>query len=65
MDITKYHKELFNHFGYNFGFVSDLLEKYLEDQNSVSDYWKNYFDQLTGSSKSNNRSEPENSSTTR
>lgn len=54
MDSTKFHKELFNHFGYNFGFVSDLLDKYLEDNNSVSDYWKNYFDRLTGDNKSNN-----------
>lgn len=65
MDITKYHKELFNHFGYNFGFVSDLLEKYLEDHNSVSDYWKNYFDQLTGSNKSDNHIKPEKSSPTK
>jgi len=48
-EVTKYHKELFNHFGYNFGFVGDLLEKYLESRESVTEYWKNYFDQLTGS----------------
>lgn len=50
MEKTKavgYHKELFNHFGYNFGFVADILDKYLEDRESVSDYWKNYFDELT------------------
>ncbi len=45
--IKKYHKELFDHFGYNYGFAADLLEKYFEDNNSVSDYWKNYFDELT------------------
>lgn len=44
----KYHQELFNHFGYNFGFVADLLDKYLEDHSSVSDYWQNYFSELTG-----------------
>lgn len=48
MDSTKYHKELFNHFGYNFGFVADLLDKYIEDNNSVPEYWQNYFRQLTG-----------------
>jgi len=53
MDSTKFHKELFNHFGYNFGFVSDLLDKYLEDKNSVSEYWQNYFDQLTSNGSSN------------
>jgi len=45
----KYHKELFDHFGYNFGFAADLLEKYLEDNSSVSEYWQNYFNELTGS----------------
>jgi len=38
------HKDLFNKFGFNFGFVADLLEQYLEDKNSVSEYWRNYFD---------------------
>lgn len=46
--VNKYHKDLFNHFGYNYGFVADLLEKFLEDRNSVSDYWQNYFTELTG-----------------
>ena len=46
-EIADYHKELFNHFGFNFGFVADLLEKYLEDKISVSEYWRNYFDKLT------------------
>ena len=45
-NIEKYHKELFDHFGYNFGFVADLLEKYMEDSTSVSEYWKNYFEDL-------------------
>lgn len=45
--VNKYHKDLFNHFGYNYGFVADLLEKYLEDRSTVSEYWQNYFDELT------------------
>ena len=45
---AEYHKELFDHFGFNFGFVADLLEKYFDDSDSVSDYWKSFFDQLTG-----------------
>lgn len=45
-DITKYHKQLFEHFGYNFGFVADLLEKYLEDPESVSEYWQQYFKKI-------------------
>ncbi|MCF8261295.1 MAG: multifunctional oxoglutarate decarboxylase/oxoglutarate dehydrogenase thiamine pyrophosphate-binding subunit/dihydrolipoyllysine-residue succinyltransferase subunit [Melioribacteraceae bacterium] len=45
--VEDFHKELFEHFGYNFGFVSDLLEKYLEDRESVSEYWKSYFDKIT------------------
>ncbi len=48
--LKKYKKELFDHFGYNYGFAADLLEKYFEDKNSVSDYWRNYFDQLTSGS---------------
>lgn len=48
--VSKYHQELFDHFGFNFGFVADLLEKYLENPDSVSDYWKSYFDQITGKS---------------
>jgi 2-oxoglutarate dehydrogenase E1 component len=46
-EVSDYHQELFNHFGYNFGFVADLLEKYLENQSSVTEYWQNYFNQLT------------------
>ncbi len=53
-DASNYHKELFAHFGYNFGFVADLLDKYFQNKNSVSEYWRNYFDKLTsnGSNKS-------------
>lgn len=54
-DLSKYHKELFEHFGYNFGFVADLLERYLEDPESVSDYWQNYFSKLTNGEKSNGK----------
>ena len=45
--IEKYHKELFNHFGFNFGFAADMLEKYFDEPNSVTDYWRDYFDNLT------------------
>lgn len=45
-EVEKYQEELFDQFGYNFGFVSDLLEKYLEDTSSVSDYWQSYFEKL-------------------
>jgi len=47
-EVSNYHEILFNHFGYNYGFVADLLEKYFDNPSSVSDYWKNYFDELTG-----------------
>lgn len=50
-ELAKFHKELFEHFGFNFGFVADLFEKYLEDKNTVPDYWKNYFDDLTTNGK--------------
>lgn len=53
-EVSKYHQELFNHFGYNYGFVADLLEKYFENSNSVSEYWQNYFDDLTSGSQSKN-----------
>lgn len=46
-NISQYSDLLFEHFGYNFDFVSELLEKYFLDRNNVSDYWKNYFDKLT------------------
>ena len=46
-EIEKFQKELFNHFGYNFGFVADLFDKYLDDKNSVTDYWRDYFNKLT------------------
>ncbi len=46
INIDKFHKELFNHFGYNFGFVADLLDKYLENPEFVTDYWREYFGNL-------------------
>ncbi|MCK9280156.1 MAG: multifunctional oxoglutarate decarboxylase/oxoglutarate dehydrogenase thiamine pyrophosphate-binding subunit/dihydrolipoyllysine-residue succinyltransferase subunit [Melioribacteraceae bacterium] len=46
-DLSKYHKSLFDHFGFNFGFVADLFELYQSNRNSVTDYWREYFDQLT------------------
>lgn len=49
--VSKYHQELFDHFGFNFGFVADLLEKYLENPDSVSEYWKTYFNEITGNGK--------------
>ncbi len=51
MDVTFYHKVLFEHFGFNFGFATDQLEKYFEDRNSVTEYWQNYFDDLTSNQK--------------
>ncbi len=45
---SEFHQELFDHFGFNFGFVADLLEKYFDNRDSVSDYWKSFFDKLTG-----------------
>jgi 2-oxoglutarate dehydrogenase E1 component len=47
LSSSKYNDILFEHFGYNFNFVSELLDKYLSDNKSVSDYWRNYFDKLT------------------
>lgn len=55
-EVSKYHKELFNHFGYNYGFVADLLEKYFEDPDSISEYWQNYFDELTGDNRKKSES---------
>ena len=46
-NLSKYHKILFEHFGFNFGFVADLFDLYQSDRKSVSDYWQKYFDQLT------------------
>lgn len=50
-NVNKYHQELFNHFGYNYGFVADLLEKYFEDPSSVSEYWQDYFDKIISNGK--------------
>jgi len=42
--------EFLDQFGYNFWYVADLYEKYRHDQNSVSAYWKNYFEDLAAGS---------------
>lgn len=47
-ELKKYHEELLQHFGSNFGFVAEVLDEYLTNRDAVSDYWKNYFDKLTG-----------------
>ncbi len=47
-ELKKYHEELLQHFGSNFGFVAEVLDEYLTNKDAVSDYWKNYFDKLTG-----------------
>ncbi len=46
-DIESFQKHLSEQFGFNFGFAADMFEKYLEDKNSVADFWKKYFDNLT------------------
>ena len=61
----KYHQELFKHFGYNFGFVADLLDKYLEDNTSVSDYWQNYFSILVSGGKYKSKSSSSGESTSK
>jgi len=44
--IEKYHDEIFEKFGINYGLVFDLLEKYEEDPDSISNEWKKYLDDL-------------------
>lgn len=51
----QYHDKLFEHFGYNFNFVAELLDKYLLNKKDVSTFWQNYFDKLTQNGKSNNQ----------
>jgi 2-oxoglutarate dehydrogenase E1 component len=60
-ELKKYHEHLLNNFGSNFGFVAEVLEDYLEDRESVSDYWKNYFDELTGSAPSKSKTKSKSS----
>ncbi|MFH0734311.1 MAG: multifunctional oxoglutarate decarboxylase/oxoglutarate dehydrogenase thiamine pyrophosphate-binding subunit/dihydrolipoyllysine-residue succinyltransferase subunit [bacterium] len=45
--ISQYHDKLFTHFGYNFSFVADLLDKYFLNRTNVSEFWQKYFDTLT------------------
>ncbi|MCU7498427.1 MAG: multifunctional oxoglutarate decarboxylase/oxoglutarate dehydrogenase thiamine pyrophosphate-binding subunit/dihydrolipoyllysine-residue succinyltransferase subunit [Bacteroidota bacterium] len=40
------HEILFEQFGSNFWYVADLYDSYLNDKSSVSEYWRNYFDNL-------------------
>ncbi|HEX2867569.1 MAG TPA: multifunctional oxoglutarate decarboxylase/oxoglutarate dehydrogenase thiamine pyrophosphate-binding subunit/dihydrolipoyllysine-residue succinyltransferase subunit [Ignavibacteriales bacterium] len=42
------HEILFRQFGSNFWYVADLYDSFLNDKNSVSEYWQNYFSNLTG-----------------
>ncbi|MDX1699522.1 MAG: 2-oxo acid dehydrogenase subunit E2, partial [Melioribacteraceae bacterium] len=44
--IEKYHDEIFEKFGINYGLVFDLLEKYEENPDSISDEWKKYLEEL-------------------
>ena len=44
--IEKYHNEIFEKFGINYGLVFDLLEKYEENPDSISDEWKKYLEEL-------------------
>ena len=46
-------KLLLDQFGLNAGFVSEIYEKYIEDNNSVSDYWKSFFKGLLSNGKNN------------
>lgn len=54
--IEKFHDEIFEKFGINYGIVFDLLEKYLEDPDSVSEEWKKYLKSLIESKDINNKS---------
>jgi len=44
--IEKYHDEVFEKFGINYGLVFDLLEKYEENPDSISNEWKKYLEKL-------------------
>ncbi|MGE5409601.1 MAG: multifunctional oxoglutarate decarboxylase/oxoglutarate dehydrogenase thiamine pyrophosphate-binding subunit/dihydrolipoyllysine-residue succinyltransferase subunit, partial [Clostridiales bacterium] len=46
------HKVLFDQFGYNFWYVADLYDRYKKDSNSVSEYWKNYFNDISEAAES-------------
>ncbi len=44
-------KILLDQFGLNAGFVSEIYENYIDDKDSVSDYWKSLFDDLVSNGK--------------
>lgn len=44
-DIQKY---LYDQFGMNAGYVTDVYEQYESNPETVSKYWKDYFDELLG-----------------
>lgn len=46
------HKVLFDQFGYNFWYVADLYDRYKKDSNSVSEYWQNYFNDISEAAES-------------
>ncbi|MDP4197770.1 MAG: 2-oxo acid dehydrogenase subunit E2, partial [Bacteroidota bacterium] len=46
------HKVLFDQFGYNFWYVADLYDRYKKDSNSVSEYWQNYFSDISEAAES-------------
>ena len=47
MNKEQIDKKIFDQFGLNSGYVSELYEKYLENNEVVSDYWRNYFETIT------------------
>ena len=53
--MEKFHDEIFEKFGINYGIVFDLLEKYLENPDNVSDEWKKYLTSLIESKAINNK----------
>ncbi|MGE5399149.1 MAG: multifunctional oxoglutarate decarboxylase/oxoglutarate dehydrogenase thiamine pyrophosphate-binding subunit/dihydrolipoyllysine-residue succinyltransferase subunit [Ignavibacteriales bacterium] len=46
-NISEGHEILFDQFGYNFWYVADLYDRFLTDKNSVSEYWQNFFGNLS------------------
>lgn len=51
--LNEEQKVLFDHFGYNFWYVADLYDKYKKDKDSVSEYWKSYFEDISEESPAN------------
>lgn len=52
------HEILFEQFGSNFWYVADLYDSYLNDKNSVSEFWQNYFNNLKTAEKSPAQKKP-------